>query len=67
MIQSKELLTHDLKVELSNLTGQIVAKKDFYQGSTICYFETTGLYNGTYFLTVIDNGIKKSFKVIINN
>jgi hypothetical protein len=67
MIQSKELLSHDLKVELSNLTGQVVAKKDFYQGSTICYFETTGLYNGTYFLTIIDNGIKKSFKVIINN
>ena len=67
MIQSKELLTHDLKVELSNLTGQVIAKKDFYQGTTICYFETTGLYNGTYFLTIIDNGIKKSFKVIINN
>ncbi len=66
MIQSKELLKNDLQVELSNVTGQIVAKKEFYQGSTICYFETTGLYNGTYFLTVIDNGTKKTFKVVIN-
>jgi hypothetical protein len=66
MIQSKELLSNDLQVELSNVTGQIVAKKEFYQGSTICYFETTGLYNGTYFLTVIDKGTKKTFKVIIN-
>lgn len=66
MIQSNELLKNDLQVELSNVTGQIVAKKEFYQGSTICYFETTGLYNGTYFLTVIDKGTKKTFKVIIN-
>jgi hypothetical protein len=66
MIQSKELLSNDLQVELSNFTGQIVAEKEFYQGSTICYFETTGLYNGTYFLTVIDKGTKKTFKVIIN-
>jgi hypothetical protein len=66
MIQSKELLLNDLQVELSNVTGQIVAKKEFYQGSTICYFETTGLYNGTYFLTVSDKGTKKTFKVIVN-
>lgn len=66
MIQSKELLKNDLQVELSNVTGQVVAKKEFYQGSTICYFETTGLYNGTYFLTVSDKGTKKTFKVIVN-
>ncbi len=66
MIQSKEMLKKNLVVELYNTNAQVVMKKDFYQGSTICHLETTTLYNGTYVVAVIDGETKKTFKVVIN-
>lgn len=67
MIQSREMLRNSIQVELANAKKEVVAKKDFYQGTTICYIETDTLYNGTYFLTIIkEDGIRNSYKIILN-
>ncbi len=66
VVQIDDILKHDIQVSMSNLQGQVVLKKDFYQGTTICFLETTTIYDGTYVLTVNDNGEKKSYKVVIN-
>jgi hypothetical protein len=65
LIQINDVLRHDIKVSLSNMNGQVVLQKDFYQGSTICFLETDTVYEGAYVLTVNDNGSKQSFKVLI--
>jgi hypothetical protein len=64
-IQAKALLKTTLQVELSNTVGQVVMRKAFFQGSTICFLETTTLYSGLYFLTVSDGNTKKTFEVMI--
>ncbi len=66
IIQAKTMLEQSLQVELTDMSGRVVIRKDFYQGSTICHLETTTLYDGTYFLTVKDGRSLKTFKVVIN-
>ena len=66
ILQADEMLKNTLKVELSNIAGQVVACKDFNQGSTIFHLETDTFYNGTYLLTVKDKNAVKTFKVVIN-
>lgn len=64
-IQAKTLLNNTLQVELSNTIGQVVMKKEFFQGSTICFLQTTTLYSGVYYLTVSDGTNKKTFEILI--
>jgi hypothetical protein len=67
VLQIGDILKHDLQVTLANAAGQVVLRKTFYQGTTICFLETTTLHNGTYFLTVIDDtGLKTSSRLVIN-
>jgi YHYH protein/Secretion system C-terminal sorting domain len=66
ILQADEMLRTTLNVEMSNLNGQILARKDFNQGSTIFHLDTNTFYNGTYFLSVKDGITVKTFKVIIN-
>ena len=66
ILQASEMLQSTLNVELVSIKGQIVLKKGFYQGTTICHLETDTLYNGTYILTVSDGQFKKSFTVVLN-
>jgi hypothetical protein len=65
-IQSDNMLNNDIQVLLTNLQGQTLLKKDFTRGTNILKMETTGISNGTYFLTLCNNGQKKSFAVTIN-
>ncbi len=65
VIQKEGILKNDMQVVLTNQLGQVVLKKEFYQGSTICFLETSTIYDGNYILTVYDNGIKNSFKILI--
>ena len=67
ILQANEMLEKTLIVELSTINGQIVAKKDFNQGSTIFHLETNTFYNGTYLLSVKDGKTVKTFKVVINH
>ena len=66
IVQSSEMITENLKANLIDEQGRIVASKEFLQGSTICYFETDTVYNGLYFLKISDSKNVKTFKVIIN-
>lgn len=60
-------LTHrDLQVDLVDLLGKIVQSKTIAQGSTLCVFETDTVYNGIYFIRIIDNNQVKTIKVIID-
>jgi len=66
VLQAGEMLKNTVQVELSNLSGQVVERKAFHQGSTILHLETDTYYNGTYILSIRDGQAVKSFKVIIN-
>jgi hypothetical protein len=66
VLQAAEMLKNTVQVELSNLSGQVVERKAFHQGSTILHLETDTYYNGTYILSIRDGQAVKSFKVIIN-
>ena len=66
IVQSSEMITENLKANLIDEQGRIVASKELLQGSTICYFETDTAYNGLYFLKISDSKNVKTFKVIIN-
>lgn len=57
----------NLKVEIINEIGQIVAKSTIFQGTTMCSIETDTLYNGVYFVKVSNNSENFSTKIIINN
>ncbi|WP_298136303.1 YHYH protein [Flavobacterium sp.] len=58
---------NNLKVEIINEIGQIVAKGTIFQGTTMCSIETDTLYNGVYFVKVSNNSDSFSTKIIINN
>jgi hypothetical protein len=59
------MITENLKADLIDEQGRIVASKQFIQGSTICYFETDTIYNGIYFLKIAFNNNIKTYKVIL--
>jgi hypothetical protein len=65
IIQSSEMITENLKADLIDEQGRIVASKEFLQGSTICYFETDTIYNGLYFLKIASDNNVKTYKVIL--
>lgn len=67
VLQSKGITKTSLNIILLNQLGQIVKQEKFFQGSTICYIETSHLPNGNYFVTVNDASTIKTFKVIINH
>lgn len=62
-LQAQGLLTTSYEVRLVDVTGRILIRQPFYQGSTICHIETSTLYNGTYFLIVSNGQQEKSFTV----
>jgi hypothetical protein len=54
-----------MDIFLINELGQIVKTLKFLQGSTLSIIETDTVYNGIYFIKVIDGKNDKSFKIII--
>ena len=53
------------KADLVDEQGRIIASKESFQGSTICYFETDTIYNGIYFLKIASKDTIKTYKVIL--
>ena len=53
------------RVLMTAMNGQVVARKDFVQGSSVCYIETATLYEGHYVLTFENNGVRESYPVMI--
>jgi len=65
-LQINDVSHPDLKVQLVNITGQLISEQTLKMGSTICNFETSALYNGTYFVVVSTGSSKKTFKILVN-
>ncbi|MFN8309323.1 MAG: YHYH protein [Chitinophagales bacterium] len=51
-IQVGTLARKNLKLELYDITGTLVQRAVLYQGSTIGYFDTRTLYNGSYVVKI---------------
>jgi len=64
-IQLKGLNSENVKVELLDISGKLVDEITIYQGSTIGFFDTRTLYNGTYLVKVSSNGLISSHKVVV--
>ena len=65
-VQSKAIVKKDLIVDLIDSRGRQIDQKTIHQGSTLCYFDTSSLYNGVYFIKISDMENSKTIKVIIN-
>ncbi len=65
-LQHNEALKASIHVALANVQGQIVLEKEFSAGTINCVLNTTAIASGTYFLTIVQNGFKQSFKVSIS-
>lgn len=59
------LVKNNIDVSLTDSKGAIVLQKQLLQGSTICFLETTTLYEGIYTLHLAENGQKTAQQVII--
>ncbi len=67
ILQSKGINKKSLDIELMNVNGQVAKRRQFLQGSTICYLDVKSIDSGTYFLSVSDGTTKKAYKVIVNH
>jgi hypothetical protein len=64
-IQSDKVLLLDMQAELIDASGKLVESKVFVQGTSICYFDTSILYNGLYTIRIYNSLESKNFKVLI--
>jgi len=64
-IQSDKVLLLDMQAELIDACGKVVESKIFVQGTSICYFDTSILYNGLYTIRIYNSLESKNFKVLI--
>jgi len=64
-IQADELLMLDMQAELIDATGKIVQSKSFSQGTSICFFDTTILYDGIYTIRIYNSAENRTFKVVL--
>jgi hypothetical protein len=51
-IQSSDIVTENMDIELYDITGKLVMKTVLYQGSTMAYFDTQTLYAGEYIVRI---------------
>jgi hypothetical protein len=63
-IQVNDLNKENLKINLYDMSGKLVAATVLYQGSTIAYFETEKLYSGEYLIT-LTNGVDVIHKKVV--
>lgn len=67
ILQAKGIVKNSLNITLLNQNGQAVKQEKFFQGSTICYLETSTIANGIYFVAVSDGTSSKTFKVVVSH
>ena len=65
IVQSSGLQEGNIIAELVDATGKSIQTQTIYQGSTICYFNVSTLYSGTYFIKISNGQLTKSYSVII--
>jgi hypothetical protein len=65
-IQIVDLVKEDLTIELLDIAGKLISSKNIYKGTTIAFFETETLYNGTYLIKISNQNSVITRKVIIS-
>ena len=65
-VQLNKLVVSNQTIELTDMLGRVIASTQVVQGSTLCYFDTSSLYNGIYFVRIASSKVPQSVKVIIN-
>jgi hypothetical protein len=65
IVQSSGLQEGNIVAELVDATGKTIQTEIIYQGTTICYFNVSTLYNGTYFIKINNGQSTTSYSVII--
>jgi hypothetical protein len=64
LIQAGTIVEKDLDVQLSDISGRVIAESKIIKGSTLAYFDVQTLHTGTYFVTV-KNGQYQSVKKVL--
>lgn len=65
-IQIIDLVKEDLTIELFDIAGKLIETKNINKGTTIAFFETETLYNGTYILKISDSKNSISKRVVVS-
>lgn len=66
VVQATNLQQQNVRVELTDMNGKQLQTQTIFQGSTLCYFDVSALYSGTYFIRVSNNGTTYSYSIIIS-
>jgi YHYH protein/Secretion system C-terminal sorting domain len=64
-VQLGDLVKDDYDIELLDLTGRVLQKKQINKGSTIAYFDTQALYAGTYMVKISNGQAQTARKVVV--
>lgn len=67
LVQVDHLLKYDLDIHLYDMSGKLLMKTQMIKGSTIAYFDTQTLYNGTYMVKISNDKNTISKKVIVKH
>lgn len=65
MVQSSDLHSNNIDIELVDATGRVLQTQTILQGSTLCYFDVATLYSGSYFVRVKNGANNSTFTVTI--
>ncbi|MFN5148904.1 MAG: YHYH protein [Flavobacteriia bacterium] len=65
IVQSSGLIEKNIIAELADATGNTIQTQTINQGSTICYFNVSTLYSGTYFIKINTGAQTTSYTVVI--
>jgi len=66
VVQATNLQQQNVQVELTDMNGKQLQTQTIFQRSTLCYFDVSALYSGTYFIRVSNNGNTYSYSIIIS-
>jgi hypothetical protein len=63
-IQIGNLVTEDMTIELLDVTGKLISSTRINKGQTIAYFDVQTVYEGTYFVKIL-NGKSSTSKAVV--
>ncbi len=66
VVQSSGLHNENIAVDLINADGKIMQTQTILQGSTLCYFDVSTLYSGTYFVRIQNGTTPKIYSVVVS-
>ena len=67
VIQSNSIIKNSLMLTLHDLNGRTLAQTSLLQGSTIAFFDTSTLYNGTYYLSIQGDGYDLQKTILVQH